>query len=376
MSILSLSHLPDITFVTTDPETVRKKLIAEFERVTNRTLYPGNPERLFLEALAYVISTLSEQVDFAGKQNLVAYAQGAHLDHLGIESATPRLNAQPATAMFRFSVKQALDWSVEILKGTRIATADGNVVFATNAYAVIASGATFVEVEATATESGTKANNLVAGQVNSLVDPLPYIASVSNVTQTTAGADDEHDADYRSRIPLAREAYTCAGTAGQYEYLVKQVSKDIADVGIYTVIPGTVGVCPIMKNGSLPDEDVLEAIRKKLNPYDAVPLTDTLKVHAPEEVHFTITGTWFLTRSDEALSGSIGAMVEQALIEYKEWQHSKPGRDINPDHLIKLVKLAGAKRLALTTPTFTQLSPYQIARCDEIALTFGGVEDE
>ncbi len=370
------ANLPQIQFVDTDSETRRDTAITDFEQAADRTLYPGNPERLFMEGVAYVISVLAGQVDFAGKQNLVAYAEKGHLDHLGAESDTPRLDLLPATATFRFSLAGPLAWPVEVLGGTRISTADRKVVFLTDQYAVIPAGEGYVDVPATAMESGAAANGLVPGQVNSLVDARPYIVSAVNTTKTESGADAETDDDYRQRIPGAREAYTCAGPRGMYEHHVRRVHKDIADAGIYTPVGGTVAVCPIMRGGALPSEEVLKAISNALSADHVRPLTDKVIVRAPEEVVYDIVYRWYLDKKDAALSGSIGAAVARAEEEFVQWQHGKPGRDINPDELLTRLKQAGAKRVEMSSPAFRKLEPYQIARVNLRNGAYGGQEDE
>ncbi|GAB7080885.1 baseplate assembly protein [Megalodesulfovibrio paquesii] len=372
----AFANLPPITFVDTDAETCRNAILTGFEQATGRTLYPGNPERLFLEGLAYLIAVLAGQVDVAGKQNLVAYAQGPHLDHLGAESDTPRLDVLPATTVIRFSLANAVDWPVEIPAGTRVSTADRKVVFATDAHAAIPPGANHVDVAATAMTAGAVANGLVPGQVGSLVDVRPYVASAVNTTVTVAGADVEDDEHYRQRIPGAREAYTCAGPRGQYEYHVLRVHKDIADAGIYTPVPGTVAICPIMRHGELPAPEVLEAIRQALRAEDVRPLTDTVLVRAPEVAPYAIALRWYLDKQDAALAGSIGAAVANAVEAYVQWQHAKPGRDINPDELLTRIKQAGAKRVEMAAPAFTRLEPWQIARVTTRQASYGGQEDE
>ena len=376
MSQSPLANLPQIQFVDTDPEVCRDKVIAGYEKATNKTLYPGNPERLFLEGLAYVLAVFAGEVDLAGKQGLVAYAVGPHLDHLGAESDTPRLDLLPATTSIRFSVARPLAWTVEILGGTRVSTADRKVVFLTDEYAVIEPGQEYADVPATAAESGSAANGLVPGQVNSLVDVPAYIVSASNTEITRAGADREKDAQYRERIPLAREAYTCAGPRGQYEYHVKRVHKDIADAGIYTPVAGTVAICPIMRGGELPTEEILQAIRNALSPDHVRPLTDKVLVRAPEVVQYAVNLRWYLHKSDAALSGIVGAAVGKAVAEFVAWQYEKPGRDINPDELIARIKKAGAKRVEMADPVFTKLEPYQIARATSISALYAGQEDE
>lgn len=376
MKTLPFANLPEIQFVDTDAETCRNKVITGFEKTTGRTLYPGNPERLFLEGLAYVLAVFAGQVEYAGRQGLVAYAEKGHLDHLGAESGTPRLGILPAATILRFSLTGPLTWDVEILGGTRVSTQDRKAVFTTDAYAVIPAGQSYVDVTATAMEAGAAANGLVPGQVNALVDPRPYIVAVTNLTRTASGTDQESDDDYRQRIPAARESYTCAGPRGQYEDMVKRVHKDIADAGVYSPTPGTVGICPIMRGGALPSEDVLEAIRVALSPDHVRPLTDTVIVRAPEEVPYTIEYQWYLVKENAPLAGSISAAVATAEEEYVRWQHSKPGRDINPDELRNRIKRTGVKRVEMPSPEFLTLEPYQIARVTIRNGSFGGLEDE
>lgn len=376
MKTLPFANLPEIQFVDTDAETCRNMVITGFEKATGRTLYPGNPDRLFLEGLAYVLSIFAGQVDFAGRQGLVAYAEKGHLDHLGAESDTPRLDMLPAVTTIRFSLAGSLGWPVEILGGTRVSTKDRKVVFMTDAYAEIPAGELYVDVPATAMNAGSAANGLVPGQVNSLVDNRPYIVSAVNIARTESGADQEADDDYRQRIPGARESYTCAGPRGQYEDLVKRVHKDIVDAGVYSPKPGSVGICPIMRGGALPSEDVLEAIRVALSPDHVRPLTDTVIVRAPEEVPYTVEYHWYLVKENASLAGSISAAVATAEEEYVQWQHSKPGRDINPDELRNRIKLAGVKRVEMPSPEFRKLEPYQIARVTSRNGRFGGQENE
>lgn len=369
-------NLPDICFADTDPETVRAAVITGFEAVTGRTLYPGNPERLFLEGLAYLLSVQNMVIDATGKKNLLAYADGPHLDHLGVQQDTPRLDMAPATTTLRFTLPEALPWKVEILGGTRVGTTDKSAVFATDAYAVIQPGELYADVTATATASGAAANGLVAGQVNTLIDPVAYVSEVRNTTITLSGADREQDDAYRVRIHEAREAYSCAGPRGAYRYHARRVHPDIADVAVWSPKPGTVDVRPILKGGELPDSDMIRNIASVLSAEDVRPLTDTVIVAAPLPVEYAISGGWYLSAKDAALSGTVGAAVSRAVEEYRLWQRSMPGRDINPNHLESLVKIAGAKRMRVASPVFRVLEPWQIARETSIDFVFLGVEDE
>ena len=49
------------------------------------------------------------------------------------------------------------------------------------------------------------------------------------------------------------------------------------------------------------------------------------------------------------------------LEDFINWQKSKMGRDLNPDELVKKVKLAGVKRIKNLSINFTELGYNEIA---------------
>jgi uncharacterized phage protein gp47/JayE len=155
---MSLPPLPDIAFAELDPAEVERGIITTCERLLDKTLFPGDPLRLFLESLAYLISMQNAAIDLAGKQQLLAYAQGAHLDHLGTLVATPRLPAAPAITSIRFALAEPLPWAALIPQGSRVTTGNGGLIFATDGTAAIAAGELSIDVAATCTEAGQKGN--------------------------------------------------------------------------------------------------------------------------------------------------------------------------------------------------------------------------
>ena len=68
--------------------------------------------------------------------------------------------------------------------------------------------------------------------------------------------------------------------------------------------------------------------------------------------------------------------IKAALEEYRVWQRSAPGRDINPTRLISLLERAGAKRVELDSPHYQKLEQRQIARETSLDLQFMGIEDD
>lgn len=376
MSSVNLASLPPVSFAEMDTASIEASVLSAYERLAGVTLQPGDPVRLFLESLAYLINVQNGLIDLAGKQNLLAYASGAHLDHLGALMGVARIPAQPARCNIRFQIDAALAFAVPVPAGSRVASRDGRLLFATIASAAIKPGSLYVDVAAVCTTPGEAASGLLPGQINRLVDPLPYITSVENVTATDNGMDIEPDSRLRERIRIAPESWTVAGSRGAYEARVLEVSSAIAAVSVTTPEPGVVDVRLVLEGGELPDAATCDLVLAHLSDETIRPLTDKVLVGAPDPVKYDLAGKWFLRSADASIYGAISANVEAALQSYRLWQREQPGRDINPDKLVGLLVRAGAKRVELASPAFTVLEPTQIAREAGWNFVFGGIEDD
>jgi phage-related baseplate assembly protein len=376
MTSVNLAALPAISFAPLSAAETEAAVITTYETVTGVTLQPGDPVRLFLETLAYLVSVQNGLIDLAGKQNLLAYARGPHLDHLGALMGVVRIPAQAARCIVRFSIAEPLDFEVPIPAGTRVTTQSGTAPFATAAQTSVPPGALFTEAVAVALHSGSEANGLLSGQISRLVDPLPYITAVANVSVSLSGSGVENDERLRERIRIAPESYTNAGSEGAYLARTLEVSQEIEAVTISSPAPGVVDVRFVLAGGELPDAATIDMVREHLSGETVRPLTDTVLVDAPEPVEYAVRGYWYLRRSQAALLSAVNRAVEKAVETYRVWQRSHPGRDINPTRLESLVEQAGAKRLALESPEFITLTPVQVARETEVTLLFGGLEDD
>ena len=60
-------NLAPVIFADKDSETIVEDLISRYEMAAKVTLYPGDPVRLFLETIAYIISYQRSLIDFTGK---------------------------------------------------------------------------------------------------------------------------------------------------------------------------------------------------------------------------------------------------------------------------------------------------------------------
>lgn len=364
-----------LSFAELDIATIEASILTSYESVMQTTLYPGDPVRLFLESLAYIIAVQNQVIDLAGRQNLLAFAQGQHLDHIGQMVGTPRQSTSCATTTLRFILVEPLAFSYSIPKGTRVSSGDGKSIFATNAHTEITAGISNIDIEATAVEFGARNNGLLSGQLCQLVDPVAYIQSVSNITISILGADIESDERYRSRIQEAPEAFTCAGPVASYKSLARAVHQDIAEVSVWSPKAGVVDVRPVMKNGELPSETILKKVYDALNADTVRPITDTVIVAAPELVPYDLDVDWWLLKSHETLLTTTKKAVEAAAAQYIAWQRATPGRDINPTRLISLMEQAGARRVVVKSPAFTILTACQLAREATVRVNYIGFED-
>lgn len=371
-------NLPDINFLEVDSQRVTDEIIAEYERITDRALAPSDPVRLFLLSLAAIIIKQRNAFDLGAKQNLLSYASGERLDHLGAFVNTTRIEATGAQTTLKFTLNQEQDGVYTIPKGTRVT--NGVFTFATDSIYEIMPPETTAEISATALELGEIGNNIPVGKINQLVDPLPSITKVENITATSGAGDREDDERYAMRIKLAPASFSVAGPAKAYEYHTLSYSTAIIDAKIYGLEdhPGNVYIHPLLTNGELPQTEFLEALTAYLNADTIRPLTDKLMVSAPTAVNYQITATWYLSKDDINRINQVKEQVTKAVEDYRLWQQSKIGADINPDVLIEYVRKAGAKRIVITEPEYKVVQQSEVAQClaSAVNLTYGGIEDQ
>lgn len=370
----SLSVLPQIDFVEKSGQKIETSVITTYEALSGRTLAPGDPVRLFLEAVAAIIIQQRVLIDFSAKQNLLAYSTGEYLEHIGVLVGTERLKATKALTSIRFTLATIQPSAVTIPANTRI-TPGGNVVYSTAVAATIPIGQLIVDVKAECTESGVKGNGYQPGQINKLVDPIPWVHSATNITTSEGGVEREADDAYRERIRQAPEQFSCAGPDGAYKYWAHTAHQSIIDVAIYSPSAGSVVICPLLTGGEIPGQEILDAVLAACNNEKVRPLTDHVSVLPPTTISYDIALTYWIGRQNSAGATAIQQAVTNAISDYVLWQKSKLGRDVNSSELIMRIMAAGAKRVHVTHPVFTNLTQSQVAVASSIAANYGGLED-
>lgn len=430
-------------FIVTDASEIYNQIITSLEKSTGEALYPGDERRIFGEALVAVLVAMFNQMNDAAKQKMLQYARGEVLDALGERAGIERKQAQPAITVLRFSVSEPFDENIVIPQGTR-ATCDSVRYFETMAAVVIAAGELSVDVQARSIGEGTGYNDISAGQINMIVDPIPYVDAVTNCVASSGGTDTEGDDDLRERIRLAPSALSTAGPIKSYEYWAKTADPSIMDVivaseqetltrtlsvsggkafkggaaliaetlivylsdgitaakngtdytatyaddlltisllqggalasastvkiSIDTTNAGVVKIVPILDGGAIPDDDMLKKIYDVVSADNVRPMTDVVKVEAPDVEEYDIEIKYYTTAADESACTETIEGAGGAIDRYIEWQSGAIGRDINPDKLRSFVlapnweNAVGAYRIDVIKPAFKVLNATTIAQ--------------
>ncbi len=372
MSLLPLTGLADPEFVERDPQKIVEEMIAQYETVTGRTLYPAQVERLIIDLVAYRESMTREAVQDAGKQNLVSFAREPFLDYLGELLGVRRLPGSSARVLLRFKFTAPLTISLVIPAGTRAQDSGGAFTFAVVTDATVPVGATSAEVWSAAIESGTRANGLTAGQVSVLLDALGVAATVSNVSTSYGGSAAEDDTRFRDRVRLAAERPAC-GTFAAYRFHAMSTHPDIVDVGTTSDRPGEMRVSALALDGIL-DTSLLDALRVQLNRDDVRPATDQVVVIPAERVAFRIEA--HLTLYSGAAAGDAQRQAVQRLQDWATQQRRRLGRDLVPSQIIeRLQSVQGVYRVELPLPAFRELTEHQWSDCEGIQVVIIGVSN-
>lgn len=378
----SVFDLPDVSFIENDSlDAMMQRLVSNYEKrykeVTGVTVSLGaaDPNRVQLYAIALELYQIEQYVDRAGKQDLLKYSYGEFLDNLGGNRGVSRNQPAAAKTTLRFTLSEVRDYAIGIPAGTRATNGDG-VYFMTTAYQEIAAGSEYTDVDAICTADGIKGNDFLPGQINILVDPLPYVQSVANTTKTEGGAVMESDESLAERIYLAPSGYSTAGPDDAYVYWAKTYNANIGSVKPTSPVAGEAVIYILLRNGTIPGVEILQGLEEYLANEKIRPMTDLVSVKAPDVVNFTVELTYYINQSDLASAVTIQQEVEKAIADYISWQTTEIGRDINPDELTQRIKAAGAKRVEIAAPAFTVIGDEAVPQCTAKTVTYGGLEDD
>ena len=365
-----IDELPDVDFI--DGITVH-----DVKRDTGNDVYlsESSPYMMLINAAALQIYQLMQYADNAGKMNLTKYSRGKYLDNLVAFKGLVRKGAESAITVLRFEISSPLDFVLSIAKGTRV-TNGNEVYFETEQYTEIKPGDTYVHVSAKCTEKGIKGNGIGEGELNILINPIPYVAAVKNIKKTAGGRENESDSELVERNFNTSEIYSTAGSEGAYKYFAKQADADVEDVIVRSNDDASVEITVSKRGGGLPDESLLTRVKEYLERGDRKPLTDRITVKAPEKLEYNVRLTYYIGSDKKAVIDKLKSDVNNAVRSYNEWQTEKIGRDVNPSYLIRKIMETGIKRVEVESPVYTVTSESSIPIVNSVNVVYGGLEDD
>ncbi len=374
---------PDVSFIdnATLEETMDKCIAwyeEHFREITGETvkLESADQVKLLLDTMAYMHFQKLMYLDQLGKMNLLKYSQGAFLDNLAANvSQPPRNLGKKAHVTMRVNLSKEQETDYVVPEGTMFATED-NTFFESGSDLIIPAGDLSGDVLCYCTEPGTDGNGYEIGSVNSLVTALPYIQDVMNLTISNGGEEEETDEDYAESVYLAASKPNTTGTEDSYKYAIRQVSSRIGDVDINTPTPLHVDITFLLSDGTIPSEELIIAASDAVRRAAKKSLNDYITIRQPETAAYEIDVKYWINESDRAKTAEIQKTVKEAVEEYKTWQSSKLGRDINPGKLQSFIMNAGVKRVIVNEPKDTVVERGYVSLCTDARVEYGGIEDD
>jgi phage-related baseplate assembly protein len=353
-------------FIEINIEKIVSETKAYYESLTGKIVQPGQPEMFLINTFAYRELLVRSGIQSAGLSMLVNFATAPTLDFLAQGVSISRLAAAPSICTLEFTLVEG-HAEVTIPAGTRVQSEDGFVIFETNVEKVVIVGVNTIEIAATCTTTGISGNGYLVGEINTPLDPYPYVVSVENITATTAGYDQESDEELRDRIKIAPNSFSVAGPTNAYKFWAKSASALIVDVSAVSVTAGEMQVYPLVAGGETTPTEILDLVTSILNADNIRPLCDTVVVLAPEKITYSIVVA--LELYEGVIAGEVSQIVNDALLVYTNLRKNTLGLDATADQIKAICMTAGVYGLVLTGFTDVIVTKTQYAYCDSIAVT-------
>nr|BDD47400.1 baseplate protein [bacterium] len=359
--------LPEPDFIDRDINKITSEMIKFYEEKTHKTLQPAHVERIIIDMMAYREHLVRCAIQRAAKQNLLEFASGNMLDHIGQLVGEAREPQKHAMTLLTFATEDEFSYDFPIPAGTKVSSKDGKVIFTTIDYTHIPANKKTTSIQAIAEKPGVDGNGYVPGQICKLLSTMPASISVENTRLTSGGSSTEEDDHYRERIKLRPESYSTAGTAGAYKYWVKTAHQDIVDIEITSPAPCEVLIHPLLKDMHLVTDEkwnnIVDTVKLVLEDEKIKPIGDKVMIKKPEQVDFSIKADIQLYNNGnpEIVIKEIGEKISSYIAELR----SKLGADIILTHIISIINnIPGVYDVKLLSPQSNSvLEKNQWANC-------------
>lgn len=159
----------------------------------------------------------------------------------------------------------------------------------------------------------------------------------------------EDDTALRLRAQLAFEGLSVAGPRAAYVYHGLSAHSDVADISVVSPTPAHVVVTVLSRKGQgTAAEDVLTAVRNRLNDDNIRPIGDRVTVQSATIAPYQIRAKLHIYRSPEY--EPIKQVAQNNLEKYTEERH-RLGRDISLSGIYAALHIEGVQRVELIEPS-------------------------
>lgn len=400
-------------------------------------LMPADKETIVLQTMVYAVLLGLIASDVEYKQGSIKYATGEALRQIGLtRCSVDKPNDTAAIVTMKYIFDGPLAETRLIPAGNRVSV--DNIYFAVNEDTIANIGDEYVTAICTCTEAGEIGNGYAAGTITTHTDALPWVKAVTNIDTSTggvtvtdeeytkliyntpdgysvAGPKDAYIAKAKEFSPSIIDVFVTTPDDSftiEYQYddsgvdttetktvnladgtipitgsnissytldlsgtdLTLNFTKPVDKFTFHLTRGGIVEIYPLLTNSTIPSSAFLSSLQTYLSDKNIRPLADKVECFAPTEEQYSVKFDYYIDEKNSASRATIQTEVANAVNDYVAWQKAKLGRDINPDELVKRVKLAGAKRLVITNPSFTTVGNKKVAKCTNIDFTYKGLE--
>lgn len=175
-----------------------------------------------LKLLAGELYSLQSNFDWLKRQMLFTTATGEQLDMYAMQRGIKRIKGNKSSGELVVVLDNALDYEMEIPKGTICTTADGSLNFIIDEATKVLKGSVRTICRASAEHTGKK-YNVSKNTITTMVTYFSAGMYIENGTAFTGGTDDETDEELRKRIEATYRNISNGANAAYYCSLAESV---------------------------------------------------------------------------------------------------------------------------------------------------------
>ena len=247
-------------------------------------IYTGSVVRTLAESVALEIASLYAQLEVVYQSGFIDTATGTSLDNVVALLGVERIRGRNPVGEVEFTRSASSRGAISIPSGTRVMSEDGSVEYRTTASVTLAPGQNVIRVPARDQEVNDRVD---ADTLTVLPVPIAGITSVTNPSPTAIAAQDETDAELRTR---AKEFLYGSerSTLGALNNAVRRQGLT-ADVEEVSGQPGYVEITPHAENIEPEQMQRLLAAIEAVRPAGVLVTTNTREVPKKVRLELRIT---------------------------------------------------------------------------------------